>query len=75
MNSSSRGEDKVHREANPTIQHALIGSGDSERLHFAIEVAAFEAESRRRLRHVPAVLLQFPQNEFALVGAARFVQR
>src|SRR5260370_26619806 len=31
--------------------------------------------SRGRLRHVPAIFLQLAQNEFALVGAARFVQR
>jgi len=53
----------------------LVRGGDSERLHFAIEVAAFQAESRRRLRHVPAMLLQFAQDEFALVGATRLMQR
>src|SRR5713226_4209642 len=38
-------------------------------------MAALEAQSRGRLRHVPAIFLQLAQNEFALVGAARFVQR
>src|SRR5882762_11026308 len=53
----------------------LLRSGDSQGFHFAVEVAAFQAQSSGCLRHVPTVLLQFAQNEFALVGAARFMQR
>src|SRR6266436_2495939 len=53
----------------------LIRRGDAERFHFAIQVAALEAQSRCRLRHVPAVFLQLAQDEFTLIGAARFVQR
>src|ERR1700704_4511700 len=60
-------------EALP-LREDLVRSRNSKRLHFAVEVAAFQAESRGRLRHVPAVLLQFPQDEFPLVGAACFVQ-
>src|SRR6266849_1025781 len=52
----------------------LIRRGDAERFHFPVEVAALEAQSRCRLRHVPTVFLQFAQNKFALIGAARFVQ-
>src|SRR5260221_3109936 len=54
---------------------SLIRCGDAERFHFAVPVAALEAQSRRGLRHVPAVFLQLAQNKFALVSAARFVQR
>src|SRR6267142_5296546 len=37
-------------------------------------MAPFEAQRGGRLRHVPAVFLKLAENEFALVGAARFVQ-
>src|SRR5258708_10707220 len=53
----------------------LVRRSDAERFHFAVQVAALEAQSRCRLRHVPAVLLQLAQNKFTLIGAARFVQR
>src|SRR6267142_2289923 len=52
----------------------LIWRGDAERLHFAIEMRALEAEGAGGLRHVPAILLQLSQNKFAFVGAARFVK-
>src|SRR6266481_1813057 len=52
-----------------------IRRGNAERLHFAVEVAALEAQSRCRLRHVPAVFLQLAQNKFPLIGAACFVKR
>src|SRR6266446_8137411 len=52
-----------------------IRRGNSQRLHFAVEVAAFQTQSGGCLRHVPAVLLQFAQNKFPLIGAARFMQR
>src|SRR6266851_5132342 len=52
-----------------------IGGGDAERFHFAVQVAALEAQSRGRLRHVPAVFLQLAQNKFPLIGAACFVKR
>src|SRR5271154_1751708 len=54
---------------------ALLRGGDAEALHFAVEVAALQAQRSGRLRHVPAVLLQFSQDKFAFVGAAGFVQR
>src|SRR6202030_2489634 len=57
------------------VRQVLVGGSDSQRFHLAVEVAAFQAEGCCRLRHVPAVLLQFPQYKFPLVGAARFVQR
>src|SRR3979411_1308692 len=60
-------------EALP-LREALSRGSNPKRLHFAVEVAAFQAESRGRLRHVPAVLLQFPEDEFPLIGAACFVQ-
>src|SRR6267143_1832101 len=53
----------------------LIGRGNSERLHLAVKMAALEAKGGGRLRHIPAVLLKLAEDEFALVGAARFVQR
>src|SRR6266850_1600816 len=52
----------------------LIGRGNSERLHLAVEMAALETECGGRLRHIPAVLLKLAEDEFSLVGAARFVQ-
>src|SRR5437660_9330103 len=57
------------------VRQVLVGGSDSQRLHFAVEVAALQAKSRGRLRHVPAMLLQFPQYEFPLVGAAGLMQR
>src|ERR1700674_909109 len=57
------------------VRQVLVRSSDPQRLHLAVEVAALQAESRSRLRHVPAMLLQFPQYEFPLVGAAGFMQR
>src|SRR5579859_1847241 len=36
---------------------------------------AFEPERAGGLRHVPAIFLQLAQDEFAFVGAARFLQR
>src|SRR5690349_14295825 len=53
----------------------LVRRRDAERLHFAVEMRTLEAEHARRLRHVPAIFLELAQNEFALVSAARFVQR
>src|SRR5579864_6983613 len=38
-------------------------------------MAALQAQSRCSLRHVPAIFLEFAQNEFAFIRAARFVQR
>src|SRR6266550_4941219 len=57
------------------VRQVLVGGSDSQRLYFAVEVAALQAKSRGRLRHVPAMLLQFPQYEFPLVGAAGLMQR
>src|ERR1700687_1764148 len=57
------------------VRQVLVGGSDSQRLHLAVEVAAFQAKSRGRLGHVPAMLLQFPQYEFPLVGAACLMQR
>ena len=51
-----------------------VGGGDAEGLHFAVEVGAFEADGGGGLRHVPAVFLEFAENEFAFVGASGFVQ-
>src|SRR5229473_1422556 len=59
----------------PLVPGVLVWGGNPQRFHFAVEVAAFQAKSRGRLRHVPAVLLQFAQDEFALVGAACLMQR
>jgi hypothetical protein len=62
---STRIEGPVGKRAVPAndsdrqVTCILIRGGDSQRLHFAIQVAAFEAQSRGRLRHIPAVLLQF----------------
>ena len=53
----------------------LIRSGDAEGFHLAIQVAAFEAESRRGLGHVPAVFLELAQDELAFVSAAGFMKR
>ena len=53
----------------------LVGGGNSEGFHFAVEMAALEAEGRRGLRHVPTVFLELAQDELALVGAARLMQR
>src|SRR5262249_27489007 len=52
-----------------------VRGGNAERFHFAIEMRALEAESAGGLCHVPAIFLELAQNEFAFVGAARFVQR
>ena len=57
------------------VRQVLVGGSDPQRLHLAVEVAALQAKSRGRLRHVPAMLLQFPQYEFPLVGAACLMQR
>src|SRR5690242_8080211 len=54
---------------------SLIRRGDAERLHFAVEMGAFESQRAGGLRHVPAIFLELAQNKFAFVGAARFVQR
>src|ERR1700676_1264369 len=35
----------------------LVWGGDAQTLHFAVEVAALEAQGCGRLRHVPAVFL------------------
>ncbi len=52
-----------------------VGGGDAEGFHFAVEVGALEANGTGGLRHVPVIFLQFAEDEFALVGAAGFVQR
>src|SRR6202165_886080 len=57
------------------VRQVLVRGSDPQGFHLAVEVAALQAESRSRLRHVPAMLLQFPQYEFPLVGAAGFMQR
>src|SRR5712691_9641370 len=62
------------RVSLPVRQVSVRGS-DPQRLHFAVEVAAFQAKSFGCLRHVPAMLLQFPQYEFPLIGAAGLMQR
>src|ERR1700719_909048 len=56
------------------VRQVLVGGSDSQRFHLAVEVAAFQAEGCCRLRHVSAVLLQFPQYKFPPVGAARFMK-
>ena len=53
----------------------LVGGGDAEGFHFAVEVGAFQADGGGGLRHVPAIFLEFAQDKFAFVGAAGFVQR
>ena len=53
----------------------LVGGGDAEGFHFAVEVGAFEADGVGGLRHVPAIFLKLTEDEFAFVGAAGFVQR
>src|SRR5258708_17459139 len=53
----------------------LIRRGDAERFHFAVQVAALEAQSRRGLRLVPAVFMQLAQYKFELVRAPRLVPR
>jgi hypothetical protein len=53
----------------------LIRSRDSERFHFAVEVAAFEAEGGGRLSHIPAVLFELAKDELALIRTAGFVER
>src|ERR1700694_1182332 len=52
-----------------------IRRGDPQTLHLAVEMSALETERGSRLCHVPAIFLQFAQNELSLVGAARFMQR
>src|SRR5690242_18397207 len=52
----------------------LVRCRNTQRLHFAIEMAAFEAQGGRGLCHVPAVFLQLAEYELAFVGTARFVQ-
>src|SRR6266851_2245667 len=59
----------VTAEGAPSIRR-----GQCRRPHFGVGGAGPEAQSRCRLRHVPAVFLQLAQNKFALIGAARFVQ-
>ncbi len=58
-----------------TGRPGLVGRGDPQRFHLAVEVAALEAERASRLRHVPTMLLQFAKDELAFVGAASFVER
>ena len=53
----------------------LVGGGDAERFHFAVEVGALQADGGGGLRHVPAIFLKFAQDKFAFVGAAGFVKR
>src|SRR5829696_6652521 len=43
---------------------------DSVRLHFPIEIRAFQAESTRRLRDIPVIFLQLRQNELPFVLSA-----
>src|SRR5882762_8991795 len=71
------GKRDIHRSVAVTlaVRQVLVRGSDPQRFQFAVEVAAFQAKSCSRLRHVPAVLLQFPQDEFPLIGAAGFVQR
>jgi len=40
----------------------LVWGGDAEGFHFAVEVGAFEADGGGGLGHVPAIFLEFPQN-------------
>src|SRR5258708_35399708 len=71
------GKRDIHRSVAVTlaVRQVFVGGSDPQRFQFAVEVATFQAKSCSRLRHVPAVLLQFPPNEFPLVGAAGFVLR
>jgi len=75
LNSVTHGKKRAVLGAvgNSAGYLSLIGGGNSQRLHFAVKVAAFQPQSGGCLRHVPAVLLQFAQNKFPLIGAARFV--
>ena len=52
----------------------LVGGGDAQGFHFAVEVGTFEADGVGGLRHVPAIFLKLTENEFAFVGAAGFVE-
>src|SRR3979411_2748499 len=71
------GKRDIHRSVavRLAVRQVLVRGSDPQRFQLAVEVAAFQAKSGCRLRHVPAVLLQFPQDEFPLVGAAGFMQR
>src|SRR5579863_5891697 len=62
------------RKAAATKTETLIGGSDAQRFHFAVEVRAFEADGGGGLGHVPAIFLEFAEDEFAFVGAASFVQ-
>src|ERR1700674_4876176 len=73
--SLARNEKCAKRDGCATVRQVLVWGSDPQRLHLAVEVAALQAKSRGRLRHVPAMLLQFPQYEFPLVGAACLMQR
>src|SRR5437762_4649481 len=72
--SARRGRRLLHKK-NPTSSGELVGGGDAEGFHFAVEVGAFEADGVGGLRHVPAIFLELAENEFAFVGAAGFVER
>src|SRR6266568_5774195 len=73
----SRGKEEVAAGASKSaaVRGVLIRGGDAQRFQFAVEVAAFEAQGGGGLRHIPAVLLKFPQDEFPFIGTARFMER
>ena len=53
----SSGIKPLLHKKNPTRSGELIGGGDAEGFHFAVEVGALEADGGGGLRHVPAVFL------------------
>ena len=63
------------REARLPGRPALLAGGDAEGFHFAIEVAALEAEEFGGVADVVAGFFNLLEDVFALVGVAGLLQR
>src|SRR5262249_36571814 len=59
---------------NRRERYSRLRRRDSERLHLAIKVAAFEAQRRGRARHVPLVFFQLAQDKVAFIGGTSFME-
>ena len=59
------------------VNSALLGGfadADSQGFHFAVEVAAFEAEGFGGTAHVAVAVVDFAEDVFALVGVAGLLE-
>jgi len=71
---SDSGQGEKRTLPNPAVNWVLLTHADAEGLHFAIKMAAFEAEELRGVADIAARLLDFLEDVLALVGIARLLQ-